>query len=49
MPDGFTVHPKLIKQLERRRDALGADGGIDWAHAEALAYASLLPRARRSA
>ncbi len=41
-PDGFTVHPKLIKQLEKRRDAIGPDGGIDWAHAEALAYASLL-------
>jgi 2-oxoglutarate dehydrogenase E1 component len=42
VPEGFTVHPKLIKQLERRRDALGAEGGIDWAHAEQLAFASLL-------
>ncbi|HEY2140872.1 MAG TPA: multifunctional oxoglutarate decarboxylase/oxoglutarate dehydrogenase thiamine pyrophosphate-binding subunit/dihydrolipoyllysine-residue succinyltransferase subunit [Solirubrobacteraceae bacterium] len=72
VPDGFTVHPKLVKQLERRREALGAtdtarsNGGapssaadrtggapsagqaagatarIDWAHAEALAFASLL-------
>ncbi len=41
-PEGFTVHPKLVKQLERRREALGPDGGIDWAHAEALAFASLL-------
>ena len=41
-PEGFTVHPKLVKQLERRRAALGPDGGIDWAHAEALALASLL-------
>jgi 2-oxoglutarate dehydrogenase E1 component len=40
-PEGFTVHPKLRKQLERRRAAL-AEGGIDWAHAEALALASLL-------
>jgi 2-oxoglutarate dehydrogenase E1 component len=40
-PDGFTVHPKLRKQLERRRAAL-TEGGIDWAHAEALALASLL-------
>ena len=39
VPDGFTVHPKLVKQLERRRQALGADGGIDWAHAESLAFA----------
>jgi multifunctional 2-oxoglutarate metabolism enzyme len=42
VPDGFTTHPKLVKQLERRREALGADGGIDWAHAEGLAFASLL-------
>ncbi len=90
-PEGFTVHPKLVKQLERRRAALqeadgnggGAGGGgggavaggnaasagaggnaggaggavaggdaagvtandhprLDWAHAEALAFASLL-------
>ena len=44
VPEGFTVHPKLVKQLERRREAVGADGGIDWAHAEALAFASLLDR-----
>jgi 2-oxoglutarate decarboxylase len=77
-PEGFTVHPKLVKQLQRRREALadrppqakapaeaeaeaetggeGEDGTssssaqrqprsqptIDWAHAEALAFASLL-------
>jgi 2-oxoglutarate decarboxylase len=42
VPDGFAVHPKLIKQLDRRRDTLGPDGGIDWAQAEALAFATLL-------
>ena len=43
VPDGFTVHPKLVKQLERRREGLeGGGAGIDWAHAEALAFASLL-------
>jgi 2-oxoglutarate dehydrogenase E1 component len=41
-PEGFTVHPKLVRQLERRRAALGPDGGIDWAHAEQLAFASLV-------
>ncbi|HMC35925.1 MAG TPA: thiamine pyrophosphate-dependent enzyme, partial [Myxococcales bacterium] len=41
VPEGFTVNPKLKKQLERRRGAL-TDGGIDWAHAEALAFASLV-------
>jgi 2-oxoglutarate dehydrogenase E1 component len=38
---GFTVHPKLRGQLERRRAALD-QGGIDWGQAEALAFASLL-------
>ena len=42
VPEGFAVHPKLVKQLERRREALGSEGGIDWAHAESLAFASLL-------
>ncbi len=41
-PEGFTVHPKLAKQLERRRGALGEEPAIEWAHAEALAFASLL-------
>jgi 2-oxoglutarate dehydrogenase E1 component len=41
VPEGFTVHPKLARQLERRHTALD-EGGIDWGHAEALAFASLL-------
>ncbi|MEQ9094397.1 MAG: multifunctional oxoglutarate decarboxylase/oxoglutarate dehydrogenase thiamine pyrophosphate-binding subunit/dihydrolipoyllysine-residue succinyltransferase subunit [Miltoncostaeaceae bacterium] len=42
VPDGFTIHPKLKPQLARRREAMGEEGGIAWAHAEALAFASLL-------
>ena len=42
VPDGFTVNAKLKKQLERRRETVGDAGGIEWAHAEALACASLL-------
>jgi 2-oxoglutarate dehydrogenase E1 component len=42
VPDGFTVHPKLRRPLEQRREAMGAEGGITWAHAESLAFASLL-------
>jgi len=46
VPDNFTIHPKLVKQFEQRRHALDPDGdsagGILWAHAEALAFASLL-------
>ena len=41
-PERFKPHAKLLRQLERRRAALGAEGGIDWGHAEALAFASLL-------
>ncbi len=40
-PNDFTPHPKLAKQLERRRTAL-TEGGIDWGQAEQLAFASLL-------
>ena len=42
VPSGFSVHRKLKPQLERRRETLSEDGGIDWAQAEALAFASLL-------
>jgi len=41
-PASFTPHPRLAKQLERRREAMGDAGGIDWGHAEALAFASIL-------
>ncbi len=42
-PKGFTVHPKLVRQLDRRRNALGTDDpGIEWGHAESLAFAMLL-------
>jgi 2-oxoglutarate decarboxylase len=43
VPDGFTVHPKLARQLERRAVALDADkAAVDWGHAELLAFATLL-------
>jgi 2-oxoglutarate dehydrogenase E1 component len=41
-PDGFTIHRKLKPQIEKRREAFNKGEGIDWAHAEALAFASLL-------
>jgi 2-oxoglutarate dehydrogenase E1 component len=43
VPDGFQVHRKLNPFLDRRRAAFDdPEGRIDWAHAEALACASLL-------
>jgi 2-oxoglutarate dehydrogenase E1 component len=42
-PADFHVNAKLAKQLERRRTAVAADDGrLEWAHAEALAFASLI-------
>jgi 2-oxoglutarate dehydrogenase E1 component len=41
VPDSFTVHRKLRKPLGRRREATEG-GAIDFGHAEALAFASLL-------
>ncbi|HEX2097743.1 MAG TPA: 2-oxoglutarate dehydrogenase E1 component [Rubrobacteraceae bacterium] len=42
-PEGFAPNPKLERLFQRNRGELnGEDDGIDWAHAEALAFASLL-------
>ncbi len=40
-PDGFTVHPKLVKVLEQRR-TLWEQGQVDWALGEALAFGTML-------
>jgi len=42
VPEGFTVHPKLARQLSRRTEAFDETSSLDWAHAEALALGSLL-------
>jgi 2-oxoglutarate dehydrogenase E1 component len=41
-PSDFAANPRLAKQLERRRETMGDQGGIEWGHAEALAFGSLL-------
>jgi 2-oxoglutarate dehydrogenase E1 component len=41
-PEGFSMHPRLERTLERRNSGIDQPGGIDWGHAEALAFASLL-------
>jgi 2-oxoglutarate dehydrogenase E1 component len=41
-PPTLKVNPRLAKTLARRAEAMGEAGGIDWGHAEALAFASLL-------
>jgi len=45
-PDGFHLHPKLVKQIERRREDVRRGGPIDWGTAELLAFASLLVQGR---
>ena len=42
VPPSFTVHPKLVRQLEKRRQTFVAEGEADWGLAESLAFASLL-------
>ena len=43
VPEGFRVHPRVrTTVLERRRRAAEDGGPFDWAHAEHLAFASLL-------
>jgi 2-oxoglutarate dehydrogenase E1 component len=42
VPDGFTVHPRLKGMLDKRLQAVSAGEGINWAGAEALAFASML-------
>jgi 2-oxoglutarate dehydrogenase E1 component len=41
-PPTLKVNPRLAKTLARRAEAMGDAGGIDWGHAETLAFASLL-------
>ncbi len=41
-PPGFTPHPKIVAFYARRQAAVAHDEGIDWANAEALAFATLL-------
>ncbi len=41
-PQEIAPNPKLARLLQRRGSVMGLDGGIDWGHAEALAFASIL-------
>jgi 2-oxoglutarate decarboxylase len=41
-PEGFNVHPKLVRQFEAREKAYEADGDFEWGVGEALAFGSLL-------
>jgi len=42
IPEGFTLNPKVARQLPRRLQAVEQGGTVDWGYAEALAIGSLL-------
>ncbi|HSJ25924.1 MAG TPA: 2-oxoglutarate dehydrogenase E1 component [Longimicrobiales bacterium] len=41
-PEDFKPNPKLTRQLQKRSRSVAEGGSLDWAHAETLAFASLL-------
>ncbi|MHB8328869.1 MAG: multifunctional oxoglutarate decarboxylase/oxoglutarate dehydrogenase thiamine pyrophosphate-binding subunit/dihydrolipoyllysine-residue succinyltransferase subunit, partial [Acidimicrobiales bacterium] len=41
VPEGFTVHPKLVRQFEQR-SRMVSEGEVDWALGESMAMGSLL-------
>jgi 2-oxoglutarate dehydrogenase E1 component len=42
IPDGFNVNPKILRQIEARKQIIENGVDIDWGTAEALAFASLI-------
>jgi len=44
-PEGFTIHPRLKPQIDRRI-AMASNGGVDWATAELYAFGSLVAEGR---
>jgi 2-oxoglutarate dehydrogenase E1 component len=42
VPEGFAVHPKMVRFFEQRREAALGKRALDWGAAESLAFASLL-------
>ena len=42
LPENFELHAKLKRQFTKRSQSLGKGMALDWGHAEALAFASIL-------
>ena len=42
VPEGFNLHPKLVKFMEARREMAEGSRPLDWGSAEALAFGSLV-------
>ncbi len=47
VPENFTVHPKLVRLLEQRREMGAGKRPLDWASAEVLALASIAAAGHR--
>ncbi len=47
VPEGFHLHPKLVRFLSARLQMVKGEQPIDWAMAEALAFGSLLTEGHR--
>ena len=41
-PDGFELHPRVVKIMQDRRKMLAEERNLDWGMAENLAYATLI-------
>ena len=42
IPNNFALNPKIVRQLDAKRQTIETGRGIDWATAEALAFGTLL-------
>ncbi|MFT8243859.1 2-oxoglutarate dehydrogenase E1 component [Roseomonas sp. BN140053] len=47
VPQGFNANPKILRQLEAKKQAIEGGEGIDWATGEALAFGTLLLEGHR--
>ncbi|MCK8784232.1 2-oxoglutarate dehydrogenase E1 component [Roseomonas sp. NAR14] len=47
VPEGFKANPKILRQLEAKKQAIETGEGIDWATGEALAFGTLLLEGHR--
>ncbi len=45
VPDGFSLNPKVQRQLTQRMEAVEESGTVDWAFAELLSFGTLLQEA----
>ena len=46
-PENFDLNPKILRQLEAKRQMIDSGEGIDWATGEALAFGTLLQDGHR--